>query len=82
MKNKKGKNNKTETKGENFLKLKTETKHGILAVIFFVLALFFLMSVFELAGVAENLFMTNFTICLASDTSCFRSYLFYSDLLS
>ena len=52
MKNKKGKNNKTETKGENFLKLKTETKHGILAVIFFVLALFFLMSVFELAGVA------------------------------
>jgi S-DNA-T family DNA segregation ATPase FtsK/SpoIIIE len=32
--------------------LKTHTKHGIIAVIFFVLALFFLMSAFSLAGVA------------------------------
>ncbi len=38
--------------GENFSRLKTETKHGILAVVFFVLALFFLMSAFGLAGVA------------------------------
>src|SRR3989344_7363157 len=35
--------------------LKVETKHGILAVVFFVLALFFLMSVFSFAGVAGKL---------------------------
>ena len=33
-------------------RLKTQTKHGIIAVILFVLALFFLMSAFDLAGVA------------------------------
>src|SRR3989344_2839316 len=33
-------------------KLKTETKHGIWAVIFFVLALFLLMSMFDTGGVA------------------------------
>ena len=34
--------------------LKTQTKHGIIAVVFFVLALFFLMSMppFNIAGVA------------------------------
>ena len=32
--------------------LKTQTKNGILAVIFFVLALFFLMSAFDITGVA------------------------------
>ena len=32
--------------------LKTQTKHGIIAVIFFVLAVFFLMSYFDVAGVA------------------------------
>src|SRR3989338_3369407 len=32
--------------------LKTQTKHGIIAVVFFVLALFFLMSAFDVAGVA------------------------------
>jgi S-DNA-T family DNA segregation ATPase FtsK/SpoIIIE len=32
--------------------LKTQTKHGIVAVIFFVLALFFLMSYFSIAGKA------------------------------
>ncbi len=37
-------------------KLKTETKHGILAVVFFVLALFFLMSQFGFAGVAGGFF--------------------------
>ncbi len=36
----------------NSPKLKAETKHGIKAVIFFVLALFFLMSAFGLAGMA------------------------------
>src|SRR5680860_94800 len=36
--------------------LQTGTKHGILAVIFFVLALFFLMSAFDLAGVAGRFF--------------------------
>ncbi|MBI2627546.1 DNA translocase FtsK 4TM domain-containing protein [Candidatus Nomurabacteria bacterium] len=35
--------------------LKTQTKHGIVAVIFFVFAVFFLMSAFELAGVAGAL---------------------------
>src|SRR3989344_9399025 len=33
-------------------KLKTETKHGIKAVVFFVFALFFLLSAFDMAGVA------------------------------
>ena len=37
-------------------KLKTETKHGIMAVVFFVLALFFLMSQFGYAGVAGGFF--------------------------
>ncbi|MFA6301079.1 MAG: DNA translocase FtsK 4TM domain-containing protein [Candidatus Paceibacterota bacterium] len=32
--------------------LKTETKHGIIAVVFFVLAIFFLMAYFEIAGKA------------------------------
>src|SRR3989339_1026555 len=32
--------------------LKTQTKHGIIAVIFFVLALFFLLTYFDIAGVA------------------------------
>src|SRR3989344_1492874 len=32
--------------------LKSQTKHGIMAIVFFVLALFFLMSVFDITGVA------------------------------
>ena len=40
-------------------KLKTETKHSILAVVFFVLALFFLMSAFNVAGVAGKFFYEN-----------------------
>ncbi len=32
--------------------LKTQTKHGIMAIVFFVLALFFLMSAFDMTGVA------------------------------
>jgi len=49
-KNKKTKNNSKNISPAN--KLKTETKHGILAVVFFVLALFLLMSAFNLAGPA------------------------------
>ena len=44
---KNGKNEKNISGG-----LKTHTKHGIIAVVFFVLALFFLMSAFSIAGVA------------------------------
>lgn len=41
-------------------KLKTETKHGILAVVFFVLALFFLMSAFNMAGIAGKFLYEKF----------------------
>src|SRR3989338_9416069 len=41
-----------EDSRENKLGLKTQTKHVILAVVFFVFALFFLMSYFEMTGVA------------------------------
>src|SRR3989338_6515913 len=44
-KNKKGEKEKNP-------RLQTHTKHGIKAVIFFVLAIFFLMSAFDIAGVA------------------------------
>ncbi len=37
---------------ESFFTLKTETKYGILAIIFFVLSIFLLMSYFDAAGVA------------------------------
>jgi S-DNA-T family DNA segregation ATPase FtsK/SpoIIIE len=48
-KNENGKKSiKSEKKNGNGLK--TQTKHGIIAVIFFVLAVFFLMSKFNLAG--------------------------------
>lgn len=47
-KNKKENSKQIESVG----KLKTETKHGILAILFFVLALFLLMSMWEKAGVA------------------------------
>lgn len=36
----------------SFNKLKTETKHGIWAILFFVLAVFLMMSMFDSAGVA------------------------------
>jgi S-DNA-T family DNA segregation ATPase FtsK/SpoIIIE len=53
-KNKKAKNNfKKVSLGEQ---LKTETKHGIWAVIFLVLALFFFMSAFKLAGPTGKFF--------------------------
>ena len=43
-------------KKEPLNKLKTETKHGILAVVFFVFAVFFLMSAFGIAGPAGEFF--------------------------
>src|SRR3989339_85499 len=46
-------NKKENLKRKEFVAgLKTETKHGIIAVIFFVLALFFLLTYFDIAGVA------------------------------
>lgn len=45
----------TRTNGESTRRLKTETKHGIWAIIFFVLALFFFMSALSMAGVAGEL---------------------------
>lgn len=51
-KKKSARSSNTAPNEENFLKLKTETKHGILAVVFFVLALFFAMSAFGKSGVA------------------------------
>jgi len=44
--------NRRKNEKENSPKLKAETKHGIKAVLFFVLALFFLMAYFDLAGMA------------------------------
>ncbi|KKR62859.1 hypothetical protein A2643_00800 [Candidatus Nomurabacteria bacterium RIFCSPHIGHO2_01_FULL_39_220] len=46
---KKKKNDDRESSG-----LKSQTKHGIVAIVFFVLALFFLMSKFNMAGVAGD----------------------------
>ena len=45
---------KNEKRGDkkNPSGLKTHTKHGIIAVVFFVFALFFLMSYFDAAGKA------------------------------
>jgi S-DNA-T family DNA segregation ATPase FtsK/SpoIIIE len=50
----KSKNSPTNFETKN--KLKTETKHGILAIVFFVLALFLFMSAFNMAGVVGNFF--------------------------
>jgi S-DNA-T family DNA segregation ATPase FtsK/SpoIIIE len=49
MKQNKNRSGKNESK--NSSGLKTQTKHGIIAVVFFVLAVFFLMSKFNLAGI-------------------------------
>ncbi len=51
--------NGNKSKKEDSTGLKTQTKHGIMAVVFFVLALFFLMSVFGMTGVAGE-FIKNF----------------------
>lgn len=54
------KRKKRNNEGGFFEILRTETKHGILAVIFFVLALFFLMSAFDMGGVAGEFFYNKF----------------------
>jgi len=53
-KKEKNSNKKKNISKNNFSssRLKTETKHGILAVVFFVLALFLFMSAFDIAGPA------------------------------
>ena len=53
---KKDRSNKSEQK--NGSGLKSQTKHGIIAVIFFVFALFFLMSMFGITGVAGSFLYT------------------------
>jgi len=44
--------------------LKSQTKNGIIAVVFFVLALFFLMSYFNIAGVAGGFIYEKFDLLL------------------
>ncbi len=58
------KKNKSNGKSSGGSKLKTETKHGILAVIFFVLALFLLMAYFDIAGPAGKMFKDFFSYML------------------
>jgi S-DNA-T family DNA segregation ATPase FtsK/SpoIIIE len=48
----KGKGKQSRTNNESANKLKVETRHGIWAIVFFVLALFLFMSMFDMAGVA------------------------------
>src|SRR3989344_8996289 len=50
----KNQNDNKNGKKENGSGLKTQTKHGILAIVFFVLALFFLMAAFNITGVAGH----------------------------
>lgn len=60
-KDKNQKSKKTSKESFSMLSsLKQETKHGILALVFFVLALFFTMSAFHKAGVAGNFFFDIF----------------------
>ena len=47
---------RNDSNKQNTSKLKTETKHGIWAIVFFVLALFLFMSAFSKAGPAGNFF--------------------------
>ena len=65
-KNEKKKNDKKYTKEntEYFSKLKPETKHGIWSVVFFVLALFFILAAFGTAGVAGRFFYNIFRYLL------------------
>jgi len=58
--NNKNKNQKSFQKNSPTSKLKTETKHGILAIVFFVLALVLLMSAFNMAGRAGHFFYSIF----------------------
>ncbi len=61
--------NENEKKSEknskkNSTRLKDHTKHGIIAIIFFVLAIFFLMSYFSIAGKAGIFIYEIFNILL------------------
>jgi hypothetical protein len=58
--NKKKKEKSSRENSEFTPRLKNHTKDGITAVIFFVLALFFLMSAFNIAGVAGEFFYEKF----------------------
>ncbi|KKQ33097.1 MAG: translocase FtsK protein [Candidatus Nomurabacteria bacterium GW2011_GWA1_37_20] len=51
-KNEKEKEDGEEDLKKNKLGLKIQTKHGIIAIVFFVFALFFLMSAFNMTGIA------------------------------
>ena len=62
VKNGNGKNKNKNNR--EYSGLKRQTKHGILAIVFFVLALFFLMSKFDAAGMAGVFVKDNFTILL------------------
>lgn len=60
----KNENGKKNFKNDKKIGLKSQTKHGIIAVILFVLALFFVMSKFGMAGIVGIFIKDNFTILL------------------
>lgn len=67
MAKKEMKRNEKKSSKENaeyFSKLKPETKHGIWSVVFFVLALFFILAAFGSAGVAGRFFYNVFRYLL------------------
>jgi len=65
-KQKKPESKNNNTNGTPLKQLKTETQHSILAVICFVVALFFLMSAFGAAGVAGKFFYKIFHYLLGA----------------
>jgi DNA segregation ATPase FtsK/SpoIIIE, S-DNA-T family len=58
------KNEKKNEKKHSSSALKIETKHRIIAVVFFVLAIFFLLSLFSLGGVTGNFIYEKFSYLL------------------
>ena len=63
-KNEKGKKKSMKNETKIGSGLKTQTKHGIIAVVFFVLAIFFLMAKFSVAGPVGNFFNTEIKLLL------------------
>ena len=63
------KNYKKNKTSPNNSRLKTETKHGIWAIVFFVLALFLFMSAFNFAGPAGQFFYNIFSRFTLGKTS-------------
>ena len=59
--------------------LKSQTKYGILAIVFFVLALFLLMSKFDVAGNGGILIKDNITIMLGVGYLLLPLYLYCSE---